>query len=237
VREHRFGSIPRTAAPAALLVLLCLSLSACGGSSTTTTSASAEAAHSGAAREKGDSATPKESPTARVAKLRPSPAEEISARLRAEAGRAAPFLLAGADNSIPTYGSQSSGSQQREAQATLIGYLRAWEAGQWGSACALMGKTVQRQLRVLAEGSGGRAPNCAAAFALLAKYNPSRKRANVLVGSLAAFRVKGDKGFALFYGPHHQQFMMPMVREAGRWKVSQSIPIPYPIGAPLRGGR
>jgi hypothetical protein len=50
---------------------------------------------------------------------------------------------------------------------------------------------------------------------------------------LAALRVKGDKAFALFYGPHAQQYMMPMVREGGAWKVTQLAPMAYPpAGSP-----
>jgi hypothetical protein len=179
-------------------------------------------------------ANQRESPVG-AKKSAPRPQEKLPAKLKEQAGKATPFLVIGADNSIPTYGSEGSGSQKREAQAGLSNYLKAWEGEEWGKACALMGATSQRQLRLLAEGSGREAPNCPAAFAALAKYNPARQRKVVLVGSLSAFRVKGNKGFALFYGPHRQQFMMPMVREGGAWKVSQSIALAYPIGAPLKG--
>jgi hypothetical protein len=57
-------------------------------------------------------------------------------------------------------------------------------------------------------------------------------RANPLSGGLAAFRVKSPHAFALFYGPHNQQYMMPMASESGEWKVNQLDPIPWPIGAP-----
>ena len=224
----------RAGAVLGALALLCLGLLSCGGNSSTTASTSAKAVQPQAAEEKGGSATPKEA-SARAKSLGSSAAERIPAKLKEQAGKAAPFLLAGADNSIPTYGSEGSGSQQIEARSALAGYLKAREAGRWGSACALMGKAVRGQLRVLAEGSGRKAPTCTSAFAVLAKYNPPSTRKSVLIGPLAAFRVRRDRGFALFYGPHRQQFMMPMVREGGAWKVSQSIPIAYPIGAPVRG--
>ncbi len=117
----------------------------------------------------------------------------------------------------------------------LAAYLSAREAQDWGRACSLMGTTVRRQLGVLAEASGGKTGSCIQSYRTVSKYGSKRERADVLSGPLAAFRVKGQKGFALFYGPARQQFMMPMVREAGSWKVSQSIPIAYPIGAPVGG--
>ena len=58
-------------------------------------------------------------------------------------------------------------------------------------------------------------------YALLSKRIPAKDRANPLIGGLASLRVKGDKAFALFYGPHRQQYMVPMVREAGSWKANQ----------------
>ena len=80
----------------------------------------------------------------------------------------------------------------------------------------------------MAEASGGKTRgSCIQSYRTVSKYGSKRERADVLSGPLAAFRVEGQKGFALFYGPARQQFMMPMVREAGDWKVSQSIPIAY----------
>ncbi|HVC08284.1 MAG TPA: hypothetical protein VND98_11975 [Solirubrobacterales bacterium] len=54
-------------------------------------------------------------------------------------------------------------------------------------------------------------------------------------GKLAAFRVEWEKAFARFYGPHRQQYMIPIVSEGGQWKINQVAPVAYPIGAPVRG--
>lgn len=92
-----------------------------------------------------------------------------------------------------------------------------------------MATTVQKQLALL--GGGEKSEGCAAAYAKLASRVPASARANPLTGSLAALRVKDTKAFALFYGPKHQQYMMPMVSEGGAWKVNQLEPIPWPIGS------
>jgi hypothetical protein len=149
-----------------------------------------------------------------------------------KAGRAAPFLVPTGDNSIPTYGSEASGSQRSEATTALHSYLQARAGGDWGTACSHMAATVQKQLALLASASKGKAKGCAAAYAALSARVPVAARANPLSGGLASLRIKGDKAFALFYGPHNQKYMMPMAREGGAWKVNQLDPIPYPIGAP-----
>jgi hypothetical protein len=152
--------------------------------------------------------------------------------LAKKAGHAASFLVPTGDNSVPTYGSEASSSQQAAATVSLQAYLQARASGDWSAACAQMATTVQKQLALLAGGPGAKAEGCAAAYAKLSSRVPASARANPLSGPLAAFRVKADKAFALFYGPHRRQYMMPMVSEGGAWKVSQLEPIPWPIGAP-----
>jgi hypothetical protein len=244
VREAAPRKIAARSAAAAALLGLCLGLAACGGSSKTESAATTSTSAVQGGTTGGEGATTarqKARPNGVAAKRHRAGSSghrgAIPAKLREEAGRAAPFLVSGGDNSVPVYGSEGLSAQKAEATKALAGYLIAREEGNWARACSLMGASVRGQVRVLAEASGAKRPHgCVQSYGSLAKNNPPRERKNVLVGSLAAFRVKGDKAFALFYGPHRQQFMMPMVREAGRWKVSQSIPIAYPIGAPVRGG-
>lgn len=156
----------------------------------------------------------------------------VPANLRRKAGNAAPFLAASGDNSIPTYGAEASGSQQSEAAAALEAYLRAREEGDWQAACSRMAAPVVAQLRVLGSGGKSQKPDCPAAYGAVAEYGSAAELADPLTNGLASFRVEEQKGFALFYGPGGQQYMMPMVSEGGEWKVNQIAPVPYPVGAP-----
>ena len=67
---------------------------------------------------------------------------------------------------------------------------------------------------------------------MLSAHAPTAERANPLSGGLAALRVKGDKAFALFYGPHNQQYMMPMVSEGGPGRSTRSPRSPTPSEPP-----
>lgn len=215
----------------AALLPICLGLAACGGSSGAASNATTSL--SVARGSVGTAPTAKPTP-GRGGGATANP-HNHQPKLRTGASA---FIQSGADNSIPEYGSEGSATQKAQATAALGAYLSARQAQEWGRACSLMGATVRRQLAVLAAASGGKTANanCVHSYRILSKYGSKGERADLLIGSLAAFRVKAEKGFALFYGPHRQQFMMPMVREGGRWKVSQSISIAYPIGAPLRAG-
>jgi hypothetical protein len=221
---------------------LAAGLAACGGGgSGSTSSAPSSSAQETPSRARSPRPSPK--PPSAKAKLKPSPktatAKPAPMRKSApppalvrKAGHAAPFLVPTGDNSVPTYGSESSASQRGQAEAALRAYLAARARGEWSAACAHMGSAVRGQVELLAKAATGKARGCAEADAMLSARVPAAARANVLSGPLAALRVKGDKAFALFYGPHAQQYMMPMAREGGTWKVNQLDPIPWPIGAP-----
>lgn len=155
-------------------------------------------------------------------------------KLARKAGKAAPFLVAEGDNSIPTYGSEASSALTGRAQAVLSRYLSAREAGDWGATCAEMSAQVQKQLALLAGEPGGNGSSCAAAYAKLAERVPASQRADPLAGGLTALRVESAHGFALFVGPHEQKYMMPLEEEGGAWKVTQIEPVPWPIGSPAR---
>jgi hypothetical protein len=114
----------------------------------------------------------------------------------------------------------------------LGAYLGARAGADWPRACSYLGAQVQKQLALLAGEPGSGGGGCVAAYAKLASRIEASDRRSPLVGGLAAFRVEGDKAFALFYGPHEQQYMMPMVSEGGIWKANQLEPIPWPLGAP-----
>jgi hypothetical protein len=220
-------------APAAALAafLLAIGIAACGGgsSSSSTASTAAPSAASTAPTTPPAGANPTGKAAAKPAgetggkTLRPSP----------PSGPAAAFHTPHGDNSIPNYGAEAPASQRAGATAALRRYLAARAAGDWSAACSYLGSQTQKQLQVLT-GASGKLKGCAGTYAMLSAHTPTAERANPLSGALAVLRVKGDKAFALFDGPHNQKYMMPMVREGGAWKVNQIAPIPYPIGAPTK---
>jgi hypothetical protein len=148
---------------------------------------------------------------------------------------AAAFIAPSGDNSIPEYGSEASSTERAEATASLRVYLSARANGDWSGACARMAAPVRQQAEALAKASKPTVTGCESAYTVLSKYASAEELDDPFLGALAAFRVKGDKAFALFYGPRDQQYMMPMVSEDGAWKVNQIAPVAYPPGAMPKG--
>lgn len=212
-------------------LLPALGLAACGGSGSSTSSPTAQGRPSTAATASTPTTPAPATPTGSTKPTPPRKSAQ-SRPIAKSAGRAAPFLVREGDNSIPTYGAESSAAQRSSATASLHAYLMARASGSWSTACSYLGSTVRSQLAGLAADSPGQHTGCARSYAKLSAPTPAAQRANPLTAALAAFRVKGEKAFALFYGPHHQKFMMPMEREASTWKVTQIAPIAYPPGIP-----
>lgn len=223
----------RARGPGALLTLaFCLGLSACGGSSgPSSTASSASGSQQDATTT--SAATPQQQRARLQGSASGSQSRRIPARLRREAGKAAPFLTPAGDNSIPTYGLEGSGSQRAQASRVLHAYLMGRAEEDWGKACSLLGTTPRHQLEVVGGASTGTKASCPKIYAAFAAREPASELGNPMVGAIVALRIKGEKAFALFYGLHHQQYMMPMVSEGGQWRINQVAPLAYPIGAPV----
>ena len=211
-----------------LACVAALGIVACGGSSGGSTSTVATAPPAAAGGEKAVAATPSHSAKTKDGSRRVAPAGGGS-----EKTGLAGFRRPGADNSIPDFGAEADARMRATATAALNGYLTARAGGQWNKSCAYLGAAIDRQVATFVKASQGQAPNCPTLLKTITEQSP--ETVGPLRSPLAAFRVEGDKGFALFYGPHRQPYMIPMVREGGGWKVNQLDPVAYPPGStPVR---
>ena len=202
-----------TAAFATCMLVAALGLAACGGGSSSSTT-TAPLAGQGESAQDGS-----------VTVGKPRPRETAATRAeRRKAGRAAPFVAPEADNSEPTFGSESDLAERDQAEANLKAYLGARAAGAWSTACRLLAASVRAGYERLAK---GKAPGCAPILSALSK---GADLSDPLRGHLLSLRVDGANGFALFYGPGRQPYMVPMNREAGQWRPTQSAAIAYPPG-------
>jgi hypothetical protein len=206
--------------PLLTLLLACAlaaCLAACGGGGSSGTAA-------------GDTSTITAAPPAF---LKHAESTAKTAIERRKAGRAAPFVAPESDNSVPTFGFEAGASERSKAEANLRAYLTARAAHDWPKACTYLATSVKQGYEKLASASArsGAKPTCAR---ILPTLGPIRAGvpANPLTGPLVSLRVHGVNAFALFYGPGHQQYMVPMNREGGEWRPTQAAPIAYPPGAP-----
>jgi hypothetical protein len=149
---------------------------------------------------------------------------QITAAQRHRAGGAAPFLKAGYDNSIPTFGTESSADNLEQAETVVRTFLTARASGDWARACQQLVAVNVKHLAKLGKPGKETCPQVLSAL--------TSDTANPLAGPLSALRVKGKNAFALFVGGEGQQFVVPLQREDGQWRMTQTTPILYPPEAP-----
>jgi hypothetical protein len=214
-----------------LAFALAAGLAACGGGGSSSTESTSTAASTAPSTSSSSKPSPKAKEGGSVTFGKPHPRETaVTQAERRKAGRAAAFVAPEADNSVPTFGSEAAASDRAQAEATLKAYLQARAQEDWASACAQLAKPTRQGYEKLATSSSkGKAPSCAQ---VLAAFSKGADLSDPLTGALVSLRVHGQNAFALFYGPGHQQYMVPMNREAGEWKPTQAAAIAYPPGAP-----
>ncbi|MBA3865684.1 MAG: hypothetical protein H0X42_04960 [Solirubrobacterales bacterium] len=210
---------PRSVLALLAVAALTLGLAACGGGGST--DATGEQGNSTSSTSTSATTAPGTAP-----KPTPAQAAAETAAERRQAGKAAPFVSPKADNSVPTFGSEGAASERVKAEAGLKAYLRARAGEDWATACRYLAASTREGFEKLAKGKG---LSCAQVLGALSK---GADLSDPLTGSLLALRIEGENAFALFYGPGHQQYIVPMAHEGNTWKPTQAAPIVYPPGAP-----
>jgi hypothetical protein len=220
----------RSFAGLSALLLLAAAPAGCGGGST-----SAPSAATTSAGRASSSARP--NALRRFAARSGRPAAAALPRLRRAAGNARSFIVPGGDNSIQTYGREASAPQRARAGAVLKRYLTAYAAGDWPGACAQMSVQLKGSLQRLARSTGKTsASGCAPALRAFSAAAPAAaRRVGLPISAVAALRVEGEQGFALYHSAHGSGYFAPMLREAGRWRVASLGPTEIAQGHPGAG--
>jgi hypothetical protein len=136
-----------------------------------------------------------------------SAAAEPSAQFRTKNGK----------NTIPTFGEEASEAERETANAVVVESLEAREAADFKTQCETLNETG---LEGIPNAKNRR--DCPAALKEFAEPLPSTKkiRKDTLSGSITAFRVKGESGYALYHGNDGNDYALPLEKEGGSWKVS-----------------
>lgn len=207
------------------LAALAVVLPGCGGGGSTGTPSSV----STSAATGHDSTAPAKSPDLTFSGSKPRVTAQTRTERRA-AGRAAAFVAPGIDNSVPTFGRESSPAERAAAGGNLRAYLSARAAEDWRRACSLLSDLTRSGYERL-DRSRPRV-DCAKVLPALAPLKAGVVANPLGSSELVAFRTQGESAFALFHGPPaHQQYIVPMHHDASGWRPTQAAAIAYPPGA------
>jgi hypothetical protein len=132
----------------------------------------------------------------------------------------AAFIKKGHINLVPKFGEEAPEKEREEVNVIVTENLKARAAADFATQCKTLGA------KGMAEVPGAKnQKNCAAALKKFAEPLAGTKKAreDTLKGSIAALRVKGDKGWALYHGAGGKDYAVPLEKEGGTWKVSSVL--------------
>ncbi len=144
----------------------------------------------------------------------------VKVRHHDSGGGAAQFRSNKGDNSVQESGHEADALTLERAAAALHGYLDAGARRDAKTACSYLSKTGKETPAAYLGERNPSAKKCVTDLTALWAHVAPRNLAQAAEADVGSFRVQGPtKGLLLYHGADHLDFSMPMVYEAGQWKV------------------
>ena len=135
------------------------------------------------------------------------------------------FLVPDGDNIVQFYGREATPVEREEASRLLHGWLRARENENWPKDCSYFHRWYRESLVKDAHGvTSGKVKNCPQALAYFG-HEASGDYVDNLPGPIVSLRVRGGQGYAQYHGTDGRDWIVPMNKEDGKWKVANATPI------------
>jgi hypothetical protein len=147
-------------------------------------------------------------------------------------GAAREFLVPGGDNLVQTFGVEASAAEREEASKVIHAWMKARVAEDWATDCGYLSREYVKALVLDARGvTEGKVTNCPQALEYFGD-SASGTSGNTLTGPIDSLRVKGPdeeetewEAFAQWHGPKGKDWVLPLQREGGAWKIGNASPI------------
>lgn len=133
---------------------------------------------------------------------------------------------------VSTWGSEASKAELAKAARAEHAYLVARAEGDWTEACRQISETLEQRLTARSERFAQQ--GCAKTFASIAEPIPAESAYAATEVEADSLRSDGVWAF-LLYRAAGSRYFMPMVTDAGGWKVN--LVEPRPFVKPATAGR
>ena len=166
-----------------------------------------------------------------------SSAETASAKKRPYPwvkGPSRQFLVPGGDNVVPTSGEEGTPRERAEATAVVAAWLRARAAEDGKRQCSYLSRAYIKNLIADAHSvTKGKVDSCAGALDYF-KFENHGNFKDTLGGQIDSLRVGGGIGstgkpgslaWAQYHGTDGNDWIVPLEREHGEWKVAKFLPL------------
>jgi hypothetical protein len=140
-------------------------------------------------------------------------------------GASREFLLPDGDNAVQFFGKEAPPAIREDASHVIHAWMRARVAEDWKADCKHLSVGYTKTLVEDANSvSKGKATNCPQTLAFFGD-EASGTSGNTLTGPIDSLRVRGNRAFAQWHGPHQIDWVLPMRIEDGVWKVESAGPV------------
>ncbi len=136
----------------------------------------------------------------------------------------AQFLKVTGPNELLEFGSEATQAEREAANTVLQKSFKARAAANFAVQCAILTKEVVEKIKATAHVSvSGKAPKgCVGRLKEMATplTRSEEAREDRLDETIPAMRIKGKKAFAVFHGTDGKNWVIPMEKESGSWRVA-----------------
>jgi hypothetical protein len=134
----------------------------------------------------------------------------------------AEFNTKGENGQIVTYGEEADAEEREAASCVLEVSLEAREDAKFPKQCETLSAAAIKRLAQESK-SEGLPGNCASTLASSARplEQTALFRKNTMTGPIAALRVKGNVGYALYHGSEGKDYAVEMEKDGDEWRVAR----------------
>lgn len=135
------------------------------------------------------------------------------------------FIVPGGDNAVQTFGREATTAERRQASTLIASWMRARAAEDWAKDCSYFDRLYARELADEARYvTKGEVTSCPGALAFFGP-EASGDLVNTMSEPIASLRVGNGHGYAQYHGDDGKDWIVPVDRENGVWKVAIAAPV------------
>jgi hypothetical protein len=136
------------------------------------------------------------------------------------------FLVEGEDNAVQTFGREATQGEREEASRVIEAWMRAREKRDWAEGCRYLSKDAQVYLAKSGTLiSQSKVTSCAKGWSIVVGQGYAQPMVNNMDGPIDSLRLGEGHGYAQYHGNDGLDWIVPVTREDGVWKVSKADPI------------
>ena len=137
------------------------------------------------------------------------------------------FLIRDGDNAVQTFGREATQSERAQASRVVAPWMAARAAKDHRRECAYLARAFTEHFVADAENvSKGKVTTCAGALQFFGfQAGGVNFLTNTFSGEIDSLRVEDGQGYVQFHGNDGNDYIVPMTKEDGRWKVNTAAPL------------